>query len=52
MYKIGELVKLSGGKMDDDMKEQFEDITRTILDNQASQATTHVAVANFNHQKP
>lgn len=34
MYKIGELVKLSGGKMDEDMKEQFEDITRTILDNQ------------------
>ena len=36
MYKIGELVKLSGGKMDDDLKAQFEDITRTILDNQAS----------------
>jgi len=34
MYKIGELVKLSGGKMDDDLKAQFEDITRTILDNQ------------------
>lgn len=34
MYKIGELVKLSGGKMDDNLKAEFEDITRTILDNQ------------------
>ena len=36
IFKIGELVKLSGGSMDDDakLKAQFEDITRTILDNQ------------------
>merc|ERR1719204_2388074 len=34
IFKIGELVKLSGGKMDDNLKEQFEDITKTILENQ------------------
>jgi len=37
IFKIGELVKLSGGSMNDDdakLKAQFEDITRTILDNQ------------------
>ena len=28
------MVNLSGGKMDDNLKAEFEDITRTILDNQ------------------
>ena len=28
------MVKVSGGQMDDELKTQFEDITRTILSNQ------------------
>ena len=32
--KVGELVKVSGGQMDDQLKDKFEDITRTILSNQ------------------
>ena len=34
IFKIGELVKVSGGNMDDQLKSQFEDITKTILSNQ------------------
>jgi len=34
MFKVSELVKASGGQMDDQLKSQFEDITRTILSNQ------------------
>ena len=34
IYKVGELVKLSGGQMDDQLREQFRDITTTILSNQ------------------
>ena len=34
IYKVGELVKMSGGKMDEQLKDQFQDITRTILSNQ------------------
>ncbi len=34
IYKVGELVKLSGGQIDEQLKDQFEDITKTILSNQ------------------
>merc|ERR1711881_363120 len=34
IFKVGELVKVSGGQMDDQLKDKFEDITRTILSNQ------------------
>jgi len=34
IFKVGELVKVSGGQMDDELKAKFEDITRTILSNQ------------------
>merc|ERR1711862_763120 len=34
IFKVGELVQVSGGEMDDQLKEKFEDITRTILSNQ------------------
>lgn len=34
IFKVGELVKVSGGQMDDQWKDKFEDITRTILSNQ------------------
>ena len=32
--QVGELVEVSGGQMDDQMANKFEDITRTILSNQ------------------
>ena len=32
--KVGELVKISGGEMDNQLSSQFADITRTILSNQ------------------
>ena len=32
--KVGELVKMSGGEMDEQLSSQFADITRTILSNQ------------------
>ena len=34
LLQVGELVKVSGGQMDDELKAKFEDITRTILSNQ------------------
>merc|ERR1712223_1111573 len=34
IFKVGGLVKVSGGQMDDELKDQFADITRTILSNQ------------------
>merc|ERR1711997_1078890 len=34
IFKVGELVEVSGGQMDDQLKDQFADITRTILSNQ------------------
>merc|ERR1712218_534447 len=34
VFKIGELVKLSGGSVDERLEGQFKDITRTILENQ------------------
>merc|ERR1719410_540236 len=34
IFKVGELVEVSGGQMDDQMADKFEDITRTILSNQ------------------
>ena len=34
IIKIGELVKLSGGSVDERLEDQFKDITRTILQNQ------------------
>ena len=34
IFKVGELVKVSGGEMDEQLKDQFADITRTILSNQ------------------
>lgn len=34
VFKIGELVKMSGGTIDERLAEQFQDITRTILENQ------------------
>merc|ERR1719412_3522776 len=34
IFKIGELVKMSGGTMDERLTGQFKDITRTILENQ------------------
>lgn len=37
IFKIGELVKMSGGKVNDEkLKDQFEDIARTILENQSA----------------
>ena len=36
--KVGELVKMSGGEMDEQLSSQFADITRTILSNQVSHA--------------
>ena len=32
--KVGELVQVSGGQMDDQLKEQFTEITSVILSNQ------------------
>ena len=32
--KVGELVQVSGGQMDDQLKEQFTEITSIILSNQ------------------
>jgi methyl-accepting chemotaxis protein len=34
VFKIGELVKMSGGKVDERLEDQFKDITQTILENQ------------------
>jgi hypothetical protein len=34
LHQVGELVKLKGGSMDDDLKSQFNAITTTILSNQ------------------
>ena len=34
IFKVGELVKVSGVKIDDKMRDQFAEITRTILSNQ------------------
>ena len=34
IFKVGELVELSGGKMDDQLKAQFADVTKVILSNQ------------------
>merc|ERR1712001_147999 len=33
-FKIGELVKMSGGNVDEKLQNQFKDITQTILENQ------------------
>jgi len=33
-FKIGELVKMSGGNVDEKLENQFKDITQTILENQ------------------
>jgi len=34
IFKVGELVQVSGGQMDDQLKEQFTEITSVILSNQ------------------
>merc|ERR1739848_647757 len=34
IFKVGELVEVSGGQMDDQLKQEFKDITSTILSNQ------------------
>ena len=33
-FQVGELVKMSGGEMDSHLKDQFAEITSTILSNQ------------------
>jgi len=34
IFKVSELVKLSGGQIDEQLRDQFKDITETILSNQ------------------
>lgn len=34
VHQIGELVKMSGGTVDERLADQFQDITQTILENQ------------------
>eukprot|EP00095_Tigriopus_kingsejongensis_P005181 maker-scaffold237_size242172-snap-gene-1.33 protein:Tk05181 transcript:maker-scaffold237_size242172-snap-gene-1.33-mRNA-1 annotation:"paramyosin " len=34
IFKVGELVKMSGGAIDEQMKDQFADVTKAILTNQ------------------
>jgi len=41
IFKVSELIELSGGEMDDNLAEKFETITRTILSNQ-TQALTNL----------
>merc|ERR1712200_61267 len=41
IFKVSELIELSGGEMDDNLAEKFESITRTILSNQ-TQALTNL----------
>merc|ERR1712025_214185 len=43
IYKVSELIELSGGEMDDNLAQKFEAITRTILSNQ-TQALTNLTM--------
>merc|ERR1719422_54658 len=43
IFKVTELVEVSGGEMDDDLAAKFEAITRTILSNQ-TQALTNLTM--------
>merc|ERR1711983_719576 len=40
IYKVSELIELSGGQMDDNLAAKFESITRTILSNQTDALNT------------
>jgi len=40
IYKVSELIELSGGQMDDNLAAKFETITRTILSNQTDALNT------------
>merc|ERR1712106_901129 len=40
IFKVSELIELSGGQMDDNLAAKFETITRTILSNQTEALTT------------
>jgi len=40
IFKVSELIELSGGQMDDNLAAKFESITRTILSNQTEALTT------------
>merc|ERR1711936_439809 len=40
IFKVSELIELSGGQMDDTLAAKFESITRTILSNQTEALTT------------
>merc|ERR1712079_135477 len=40
IYKVSELIELSGGEMDDNLAAKFETITRTILSNQTDALNT------------
>merc|ERR1712079_255214 len=42
IFKVSELIELSGGEMDDNLAAKFESITRTILSNQTDALTTKV----------
>merc|ERR1740128_836199 len=39
IFKVSELIELSGGQMDDNLAAKFETITRTILSNQTTALT-------------
>merc|ERR1712180_28346 len=39
IFKVSELIELSGGEMDDNLASKFESITRTILSNQTEALT-------------
>merc|ERR1711913_247170 len=39
IFKVSELIELSGGEMDDNLAAKFETITRTILSNQTEALT-------------
>merc|ERR1719412_3113479 len=40
IFKVSELIELSGGEMDDNLAAKFESITRTILSNQTDALNT------------
>merc|ERR1719412_1527755 len=53
IFKIGELVKMSGGTMDERLTGQFKDITRTILENQNEAYHPLCGLSGCsNHQRP
>jgi hypothetical protein len=39
--QVSELVKLSGGQIDEQLRDQFKDITETILSNQTQVQKIH-----------